>query len=203
MPYKNVRRLEGDEAFYHVYNRGANKMGLFLDEADYEFFEGLLARLLAPQPRYDDFGRAYKNFHGAVELLAYCLMPNHFHLLLKQQHSGQIAEMMRSLAGGYSMYFNRKYRRKGAVYESRYKSVLLSTTEQLRHVSRYIHLNPVEYERWAHSSYDDYLYEPRDWLAPARVLETFRDTGEYSEYVDDYEDVKRENEKNQREIGEY
>jgi REP element-mobilizing transposase RayT len=202
MAYKNTRREDYDDQFYHVYNRGINKMEIFLDEDDYSYFEKLLARGLAKEKAYDKFSRQYSNFADDVEIHTYCLMPNHFHFLLRQKNSGSIEKFMRSVNVAYSMYFNKKYKRKGPLFESRYKAVLIKNDPQLTHVSRYIHLNPIGYRVWDHSSYSDFVYEPREWVTADFILGMFSSKKSYLDYVDDYEDVKRANDKFHREIGE-
>jgi REP element-mobilizing transposase RayT len=201
MSYKNTRREDYDDQFYHVYNRGINKMEIFLDEDDYNYLEKLLARSLAKEKTHDRFSRAYSNFANDVEIHTYCLMPNHFHFLLKQKNAGSIEKFMRSVSVAYSMYFNRKYKRKGTLFESRYKSVLIRGDMKFTHVSRYIHLNPIGYRIWDHSSYSDFVYEPREWVTTNFIMSMFQSKKAYLDYVDDYEDVKRANDKFKREIG--
>ena len=203
MPQKNIIRESDVDAFYHVYNRGVARMEIFLDEEDYSFFEMLLMRCLAPTTITDQFGRKRLNFYDQIQLHTYCLMPNHFHLLLWQKDQGNIEKMMRSVLTSYAMYFNRKYKRGGPVFESRYKAVRITNDAQLTHVSRYIHLNPVGYRVWDRSSYSDFVYEPREWITTNFILGLFPSKKAYLDYVDDYEDVKRANDKFKREIGEY
>jgi putative transposase len=202
MAYKNTRRQDYEDQFYHVYNRGIAKMEIFLDDDDYNYFEKLIARALAKSKTLDNFSRPYSNFAKDVELHTYCLMPNHFHFLFKQKKAGAIEKFMRSLNVAYAMYFNRKYKRRGPLYESIYKAVLIGDDAQLTHVSRYIHLNPVGYRIWDRSSYSDYVYQPREWVTTDFILGLFPSKKAYLDYVDDYEDVKRANDKYHREIGE-
>ena len=201
MAYKNTRREDYDDQFYHVYNRGINKMEIFLDEDDYSYFEKLLARGLAKEKAYDQFSRQYSNFANHVEVHTYCLMSNHFHFLFRQKNAGDVEKFMRSVNVAYSMYFNKKYQRRGTLFESRYKAVLVKDDAGLTHVSRYIHLNPIGYRVWDHSSYSDFLYEPREWVTTDFILGMFPSKKAYFDYVDDYEDVKRMNDKFKREIG--
>jgi putative transposase len=177
-------------------------MGIFCDEEDYSYFESLIARALSAEPSADSFGRKYKSYSEAVELYAYCLMPNHFHLLLKQKEKRQISQFMTCVVVSYGMYFNKKYKRQGPLFESRYKSVVIDSDVQLKHLSRYIHLNPVGYRLWDHSSYGDYVYEPRDWVNAGYILDMFSSRQAYIEFVDDYEDVKRANDQYKTQIGE-
>jgi REP element-mobilizing transposase RayT len=202
MAYKNTVREDDVDAYYHVYNRGLNKMNIFLDDMDYRYFEKILARCLVDKKEFDKFSRQYANYYDEVKLLAYCLMPNHFHLLLHQREQKQVEKFMNSLAVAYSMYFNKKYNRKGPLFESKYKSVRIRNDEQLEHVSRYIHLNPASFRTWDYSSYSDYIFSPRDWVSTDLVLSLLGSKNRYLEYVDDYEAVNKANKKYFREIGE-
>jgi len=202
MPHRNTVREDDTDTFYHVYNRGLNKMEIFLDDEDYNYFEKLLARSLIYNKSSDKFGRSYNNLHNKVQLHTYCLMPNHFHLLLFQKNQKDIEQLMKSISVSYVMYFNKKYKRRGPLFESRYKATLISDNECLAHVSRYIHLNPMGYRVWDRSSYSDFVYEPREWVATDFILGMFSSKKDYLDYVDDYEDIKRANDKFKREIGE-
>ncbi len=100
-------------------------------------------------------------------------------------------EFMRSLMTSYSMYFNRKYKRVGPVFQSRYKASRISTDEYLDHISRYIHLNPREWENYPYSSFRYYRGDSEvDWLLPGKILELFPGTEQYIEFVKDYEGYK-------------
>jgi putative transposase len=116
-------------SFYHIYNRGHNKQPIFLHNRDYTRY---LKRL-----------KEYLTKHN-VTLLAFCLMPNHVHLLLQQNSEEQLDKFVHRLHTAYSMYFNKKYDRVGSVFQSRFKAKLIDSEEYLLHVSRYIHLNPIE-----------------------------------------------------------
>src|SRR3972149_1117232 len=104
--------------------------------------------------------RKFKTFHKSLELLSYCLMPNHFHLLVKQVAKTSMESFIHSLLLRYSMYFNKKYDRVGPLFQGRFKGVLIDNDSYLLHLTRYIHLNPSEYVKdlsAAYSSYAEYL----------------------------------------------
>ena len=162
MPAKNTLKMYIDDGYYHLYNRGVNKMPIFNDEQDYRVFLRYLKTYLIPKD-YDALNliltdtktsqqiRAetlkelnLKNFHGKITLIGYCLMPNHFHLLVHTKSGHDMEYFMRSLMTRYTQYMNRKYTRVGPLFQGRYKAVLVETTEQLLYLTRYIHRNPLE-----------------------------------------------------------
>src|SRR3990172_6687425 len=109
------------DGYYHVYSRGIEKRKIFLDWADYRRF---LARL-------KDYGRAH-----SVTILAYCLMPNHYHLLVRQEYDDPLSIFLQKLNLAYSMYFNKKYDRVGPLFQSRFKAKLVDSEEYLLELSR-------------------------------------------------------------------
>jgi REP element-mobilizing transposase RayT len=172
MPSRNTIRQDAERTYYHVYVRGVNKQKLFLDNDDYRFFMSLFARHASLQPQPNGRGGDYPHYRDHVTLLAYCLMGNHFHLMLYQHDQGGVAMLMRSIMTTYAQYFNRKYHRSGPVFESRYKAVVVSTEPYLLHISRYIHLNPRTWRTYRYSSlrwYDDDATPP-SWLDIAPVI---------------------------------
>lgn len=191
MPGRNLTRLFVAESHYHLYNRGINKDRIFLDTDDYLYFEYLLRRHLSKEAQLDTQGRPFKHLSDEVQLEAYCLMPNHFHLLVYQHAEQGIADLMMSIGTAYTMYFNRKYQRRGPLYESSYRASLISEDAYLEHISRYIHLNPRQYKSWPYSSYHAYLSDKsREWLHPEQILGMFNSKREYRQFVSEYESAK-------------
>jgi REP element-mobilizing transposase RayT len=133
---------------YHVFNRGRDRQLLFRCKADYDRFLGILSRLLAPpeaRPRHDSSRNQVANFHGELVVIAYALMPNHFHLVIHQYGDPTaISRFMLSLETAYAMYFNRKYGRKGKVYEGRFHDVHLPTAQDVCNAIVYVNRNPDE-----------------------------------------------------------
>ena len=151
MPSKNTLKKYVEKSYYHIYNRGVNKERIFLDDQDYKTFLSYLKFYLSfPDLRGDSSqvkiapSKQLKNYADQVKLIAYCLLPNHFHLLIWQDEFDRINFFMRSLATKYSRYFNRKYNRVGPVFQSVYKAVLIESEPQLLYLSKYIHRNPIE-----------------------------------------------------------
>lgn len=123
-------RIAFENAFFHVFNRGLNKQEIFIDPSDYRKFLERLEKL-----------KTTNNFDHAI--YAYVLMPNHFHLLIQTKKT-PISKIMTSLLTSYSMYFNRKYKREGTLFQNRFKSKLCDKDSYFLGASRYIHLNPIE-----------------------------------------------------------
>lgn len=184
-------KLYVPESYYHVYNRGINGRKIFLDEDDYAVFLNLLKRYLSKKPSKDNKGREYDNLYNSLELLSFCVMPNHFHLLIYQKDSDAITKLMGRISTSYATYFNKKYKRKGPLFQERFKASHILRDEYLQHISRYIHLNPKEYKQWQYSSLSYYLKSKKaDWVRPQRITELF-EKNEYQAFIEDYRDHKK------------
>ncbi|MFZ2038412.1 MAG: transposase [Minisyncoccia bacterium] len=140
--------------FYHIYNRGNSKQKIFHDEEDYQRFTSLLF-LSNKMKKFDIFDlRKYKNKNTykhennkpIVSIGSYCLMPNHFHILITQAESEEngISKFMHKLGTAYSMYYNKKYKRTGGLFEGKFKSQYIETDRHLKYLFSYIHLNPIK-----------------------------------------------------------
>lgn len=121
-------RLAFENAFYHVFNRGANRQPVFFQDSDYRFF---LGKLIDLKKKYDH------------SVYAYCLMPNHFHISV-QTRKIPISKIMASLTTSYSLHLNNKYKRVGPVFQNRFKSILVENDKYFLKLSQYIYLNPVK-----------------------------------------------------------
>ncbi len=192
MPRRNVVRLDAPDSFYHVYARGNSKHRIFNDEKDYLTFLRLLERYLSPEEAKNDYGISYPNFYNRVDLLAYCLMPNHFHLLVFQREAKALTLLMQSVMTSYSRYFNARYKRSGSLFESRFRASLITDDSYLEHISRYIHLNPRFWRDYEYSSLPYYLQRAEEsWLRPERITELFSGPDDYLQFVADYEENKK------------
>lgn len=143
---------------YHLYNRGVEKRNIFMNKRDYDRFIELLYFCNSTKAvRLDDLrkslpqGLTLRSMFGSfdrdetlVELLAYCLMPNHFHLLLKETEHGGASRFMQKLTTAYTMYFNIRHTRSGALLQGTYKTQHIDTDRYLKYVLSYIHLNPIK-----------------------------------------------------------
>lgn len=191
MPSRNIVKQFDVPAFYHVYNRASGERNLFRDDDDRIFFMSLLQKYLTETDIViDQKQRELPKYE--VELIAYCLMSSHFHLLLYQYSDTRAIEgYMRSVSTVYSIYYNKKYKSKGHVFQSSYKASHMSNEAYLEHITRYIHLNPRRYKSWGWSSYQDYVdNKETEWLHPERVLSD-RDRKSYADFVAIYADKDR------------
>lgn len=194
MPAKYLVRVDEEGIYSHVYNKGIEHKVIFNDNEDYQTFLSYLKEYLAP-PRdpesikkvFEVKGRTFrgtphlpKNYFNKVELFAYSLMPDHFHLLINQVVRGSLENFIRSLCTRYSIYFNKKYLRTGALFDGPYKSMQISDRSALPLLTRFFH-NPHNY-----SSYLEYLgLKETSWIKPKVVL-SFFDKGKsaYKDFVE-------------------
>lgn len=216
MPYRKV--ILAPEQFYHVFNRGVASSPIFLNTREYLRFLDLIdyyrfsntplsfSKLmnLEKEERKKIFLELKKENAIHVEVLTYCLMPNHFHLLLKQITDKGISIFMKNLQNGYVKYFNIKNERAGPLFQSMFKAVIIETDEQLLHVSRYIHLNPstafivepenLEDYKWSSlNSYLDKDFNSADYFVNSKiVLDFFKKGEDYKKFVLDQASYQRE-----------
>ncbi len=123
------------EEYYHLYNRGVEKRTIFLDGADYHRFLTILDNFKHPEGDTDNL---------LVSIVCYCLMPNHFHLIVQQKQGMGISKFIQRVATGYTMYFNKRYERSGVLFQSKFKAKHIENDKYLVHLARYIHLNPLD-----------------------------------------------------------
>lgn len=167
-------------------------MPTFLREEDYEVFISLFKRYLCGSLVSSATRHMYPSYQDRVELLAYALMPNHFHLFVYQYDAYAITDFMRSLLTSYGMYFNKTYDRVGPVFQSHYRAKLISDDAYLHHISRYIHLNPVDWKTSNKTSLDFYRgTRTGDWIKPDRILRLFENTHDYLQFIEDYQGQKQ------------
>ncbi|HSX37004.1 MAG TPA: transposase [Patescibacteria group bacterium] len=192
MASRNTVRQFDTQAYYHIYNRGVEKRTIFADEEDYAVFLAMLKRHLSEGVHKDKSGRPYQQYRD-IELLAFCLMKNHYHLFIYQNNDAQaFSKLLRSVGTAYTAYFNRKYKRVGHLFQERFKASRITTDGYLQHISRYIHLNPSKPLGYEWSSLPYYLGQRHtDWVRPARIVEMFSGPDDYRAFVKDYADQKQ------------
>jgi putative transposase len=194
---------------YHILNRGMQKQLVFRDFSDYARFLFLILFLQSPRS-FDQVSREVHHFvkHRVfdiceeemleiaegryVELIAFCIMPNHFHLILRELEEGGIARYMQRVLNAYTKYFNAKYQVSGHLFQGPYRAVHVTDNNQLLYLSCYIHRNPRELPNWKNkereyvwSSYQDYVKKNR-WgrlLATELLIEQFGSPQEYETFV--------------------
>lgn len=199
MPYRITPFV--NDHFYHIYNRGVEKRSIFENRRDYGRFLKTLNyyRLAGPKPRFSKFliNKSFKPelAEKIVEIAAYCLMPNHFHLLIRQLKDGGITEFLSKLSNSYTKYYNTKHTRVGPLLQGEFKAVLIESDEQLMHVSRYIDLNPyvsflvkdLNFYEW--SSYGDYIGKTTGGICNKEtVMGFFKSPRDYEKFVLDHAD---------------
>lgn len=177
MPYRLIPSYKNN--YYHVYNRGNNKGQIFFEEKNYYYF---LSKI----------GNA---FEDKVDLVAYCLMPNHYHLITHVKQDGFLEEAMQKFSTGYSRAINKAYNRTGHLFQGRFKNKLIPNNEYLLHLSRYIHRNPLraglvdDINEWKFSSYAAYIGKAKYlFIKPDIILDQFKLPDEYFRFVIEYQE---------------
>jgi len=198
MPSKNIVKIYLKDGIYHIYNRGVEKRNIFIDKQDYKVFLHFLKRyLLSPDevgPHQEGakeglhYVRPYQwqtGIYKEIRLLCYCLMPNHFHLMIQQLTERAVIEFMRRLSNAYIKYFNEKYNRVGSLFQGRYKAALIKKESHFLHLPCYIHYNPSELfenkkdmiertKNYNWSSYADYLSKRNTpWIYKKELMDQF------------------------------
>jgi REP element-mobilizing transposase RayT len=146
MPYRKSHFVAGGH--YHIFSRGNNRQGVFLEPDNYVLFLRLIRKYLADP--------------GVADVLAYCLMPNHYHLFLRLRVD-DLSRAMQAMLLSYTRSFNNRFARTGSLFQGRFKAVLVQRDAHWSYLTAYIHRNPVEAglvptaEAWPFSSYREYL----------------------------------------------
>ena len=176
MPYRRVQFAPGH--YYHLYNRGVDRQPIFGETANYAF---LLRRLQA-------YARSLQ-----VTVIAYCLLGNHYHLLLRQDGETPVGTLMQRVFNSYTKAYNQRYGRQGTLFEGRYRAIHVDRESYLRHVCRYIHANPVKHgfveqvEAWPYSNYPEWVGARAGSLVDRPFVEGLFETGAaYRAFVEDY-----------------
>ncbi len=192
MPTRITPLVNGQ--IYHVYNRGVEKRRVFEDRRCYTRLLHAIRyyQLKGPKPK---FSHSFNNSlfkpdpkKKIVDIICYCLMPNHFHLLVKQLSDGGISEFIGKLINSYTKFYNLKYKRIGPLFQGQFKAVLIESEEQLIHVSRYIHLNPIasflikDLNLYEWSSYKEYINNIKGICNKEEIMSLFKDSASYQKF---------------------
>lgn len=180
--YKNF--VKG--SIYHLYNRGNNKDLVFRDEQDYRAFLFRLGLAIGLERKDLDKNNITKSPKsriritglkpGSFKLHAFCLMPNHLHLLIEQCGEESISKLLLKVFTSFSKYINLKYKRVGHLFQDQFKSVRIETNPQLMLISSYIHMNPVkdclinQPEEYVWSSYRSFIYQDQNPILEKNLL---------------------------------
>ncbi len=179
-PYRKKEFYQG--GYYHLFNRGANRDLIFFNADNYVYCLKLIHK--------------YLNNYG-LSLIVYCLMPNHYHFIIRQESEGGVSEFIRDVFNTYTQAVNRQQHRKGTLFQGRFRHIHIEKDEHILHLCRYIHLNPVKAglvtlpEQWQYSNYPDWIGE-RDGTLTDRsfMLDNFGSSRNYREFVMDYLQAK-------------
>jgi len=204
---RNVKIAPGE--YYHIFNRGMSKQLIFHDDKDRARFIFLILHFQSPTI-IQNIGRSVKLFvqHSVfnidkkikeeivknkfIELTSFCLMPNHFHLIVKEVEGNGMARYMQRVLNGYTKYYNTKYNKSGHLFQGPYKAVHVKNNNQLLYLSAYIHRNPRELKGWLNkeniykwSSYQDFINKNRfeELLVFDIISKQFKNKKEYDEFV--------------------
>jgi REP element-mobilizing transposase RayT len=180
--------------YYHIYNRGVDKRLITKDSKDIERFIQSLEFFNSKEPiislREVISKENIKSKDPLVEIICYCLNPNHYHFLLKEINEGGISEFMKRLGGGYTWYFNNRHKRSGVLFQGRFKSVHIKSNEQLLHVSVYVNLNNIAHKisgstaGKVRSSWNEYMGKNNRNLCDKKIiLGQFKSIKEYKNFA--------------------
>lgn len=207
--------LATDE-IYHVINRGVASQPTFTDKRNYQRFLDLMFyyQNLDQPGKYSHFYSLSSDIKKQilddlrrrgeflVDIICYCLMPNHFHLLLKQRVDNGISNFLSLLANSYTRYFNTKNERHGPLFQGKFKAIRIENNEQLLHVSRYIHLNPYSgyvikildrLEQYPYSSFPEYLTKTQNNRCQNEIiLDQFENHQAYRQFILNQADYQKE-----------
>jgi putative transposase len=187
MPRRTTQLAAGD--YYHVYNRGNNRGEIFFENENYLFFLRRLREHL--QPKSSETSEVFETSEVCT-VVAYCLMPNHYHLLL-QPNDDALSHHLQMFTISYTKAINKRFERVGTLFQGAFQAKRIDSDEYLAYLSCYIHLNPVwaglakRPEDWGFSSYRDYVGLRRGTLPnPSVILEQFRTREEYRKSVESF-----------------
>lgn len=203
MPRRKVLFVTGET--YHIFSRSIAGIPIFKGSRENDLFLDAMRFYLQPKPptKFSIYRKSRNSFPLQIEqkivtIVNYCLMPNHFHLTVRQEKDHGIKQFMQRLLNSFAHYYSIKYNKKGHLFEDKFKAVHITTEEQLVHLSRYIHLNPVtsyiveKPEDHKYSSYRIYLgKESMDIIDPTLVLINFSSKDKYKEFVLSQKDYQR------------
>lgn len=212
MPRKKVIISTGET--YHVYNRSIAKETIFPHKYDYERFLKLVDfyRFSETGIRFSYYNRLEQKLKSKflkslydsptqANILSFAIMSNHYHFLIQQTEDEGVKYLISKIQNGYAKYYNTRYERSGAVFQSPFKARWIEDEQQLFHVSRYIHLNPLtsyilkesyELDHYKYTSYPDYISDnSRKFVSNEMILSSFKNQNNYKDFCLDNADYQR------------
>lgn len=212
MPGREIPLINNE--IYHVLNRGVNSQRIFNCERDYWQFldrikyyrnnnlsKGYSELMDLPlRVKNDLLGQLLSKKDFLVDIMVFCLMPNHLHFLLKQKVKDGISKFMSNLTNSYTRYYNIRRKRIGPIFQGKFKAVQVISDEQFEHLSRYIHLNPYsagivqnfdDLLKYPYSSLPEYLGHQEGFSDTKIIMDMFNDPVAYQEFVFDHADHQR------------
>ncbi len=199
-----------NDEYYHIFNRGIARQPVFFSKRDYErlLLTFSYYRFIEPPVKLSRFLTLPKDMQRQilkgldmhpktyVDIICFVLMPNHFHLLLKQTSESGITKFMSKSINSFTRYINTKQERVGDLFQGVFKAVRIETNEQLLHVSRYIHINPVvshvvkdkDLLGYQWSSLPNYIYETSSFVNKSVILDQFSRKASYKDFILDHVD---------------
>lgn len=217
MPKRKIPLVNGE--IYHVFNRSVAQQPIFRNKRECEIYTNLLEyyRFSNPPFRFSHYSRLnseekikildnlYRKNKFLLDIYSFCLMPNHYHLLVSQTNNSGIMNFVRLCQNSYARYLNIKTKRYGSLFQSPFKATRIETDEQFIHVARYIHLNPIttyllnnleETKSYKWSSYIDYLSAtPRKFINTNFLMRLFKNKERFEKFTQDNLDYQRKLEK--------
>ena len=188
---RKIRFANGE--FDHIYNRGVDKRSVFLDDTDFERFLQSMREFNSQKPIGSLFENSFRNkdqlgnrVAKLVDIVAYCLNKNHYHLILAQKIEGGISEFMHRLGTGYTQSFNIKYKRNGALFQGKFKALHVDSNEYLLNLSAYVNLNNQVHKiknKMIKSSWEEYIDGNNHMCAKDIVLKQFDTLSEYKNFA--------------------
>lgn len=184
MQYRDYKTFRSG-CYYHIFNRGVNKQNIFIDEDDYRQFLKRLKITLGLLPAQFVKIRIKPLPQNTFSILAYCLMPNHFHMLIRQNDELGINKLISKLCTSYSSFINAKYDRVGTLFQDRFKAKLVDNDEYAKNVSAYIHNNPKNPKNYPYSGYKEILGKDTDSICDRALLLSWFNNSKvlYEEFV--------------------
>ncbi|MFH0929671.1 MAG: transposase [Candidatus Moraniibacteriota bacterium] len=201
------KNLLVNDEYYHIYNRGVDKRKIFLVDRDYLRFLTSMKEFNQVDPIFSLYWYNQqkrksdvdvRRLQKLVDVVCYCLNPNHVHFILKQVMRGGISEFMKRLGGGYTKYFNHQYQRSGVLFQGKFKSAHIDSNEYLLYVSAYVNRNYFIHGHgndldWAYSSFWDYNGKREKGFCNKNIiLDQFKNREEYCQFVQEHSLFMRE-----------